>query len=142
MRHRKRVDKLGRPKEHRDAMLRNQVISLFEHGRIRTTLQKAKAARKLAEKLITVAKKDDLQARRTALRYLTNKSAVNRLFHGITPLFEERSSGYTRILRMGPRRGDGAESAILELLEFPKEEEDKKAKKEKKTEKKAEEPSP
>jgi large subunit ribosomal protein L17 len=141
MRHRKRVDKLGRPKEHRDAMLRNQVISLFEHGRIQTTLQKAKAARKLAEKLITIAKKGDLSARRTALRYLANKSAVNRLFHGITPLLEERSSGYTRILRMGPRRGDGAESAILELLEFPKEE-DKKSKKEKKAEKKAEEPSP
>jgi large subunit ribosomal protein L17 len=133
MRHRKRILKIGRPKDHRDAMIRNQVISLFEHGRIRTTLQKAKATRRLAEKLITTAKKDTLSARRTALRYLVNKGAVNRLFHGISPLFKERTSGYTRILRLGPRKGDAAEAAILELLEFPREEGES-AKKDKKAE--------
>jgi large subunit ribosomal protein L17 len=133
MRHRKRVDKLGRPKPHRESMVRNQVISLFEHGRIHTTLQKAKATRKLAEKLITISKKENLAARRTALRYLVNKHAVNRLFHEISPLFKERGSGYTRILRMGPRRGDGAEAAILELIEFPREK-DGKPEKEKKSE--------
>ncbi len=133
MRHKKKVRKLGRDAEHRRALLRNQVISLFTHGKIITTLQKAKETRKYAEKMITLAKRGNLHARRQALAFLVDKKITGKLFHEIAPLFKDRNSGYTRIIKLGPRRGDGAEEALLELLEFPKAEAEKegKSKKEK-----------
>jgi len=140
MRHRNKIKKLGRDAEHRRALMRNQVISLFTYGKIRTTLQKAKETRRYAEKMITLAKKGDLHSRRLALSFLTDRKITGKLFHEIAPLFSNRNGGYTRIIRLGPRKGDGAEEALLELLEFPREEKEesgkgkkgKKAKKEKK----------
>ncbi|HDM89640.1 MAG: 50S ribosomal protein L17 [Candidatus Hydrothermae bacterium] len=140
MRHKNKIKKLGRDAEHRRALMRNQVISLFTHGRIRTTLQKAKETRRYAEKMITLAKKGDLHSRRMALSFLTDRKITGKLFHVIAPLFADRNGGYTRIIRLGPRKGDGAEEALLELLEFPREEKEEsgkskkeKGKKEKKT---------
>lgn len=120
MRHLKRVKKLGMVKEHREAVLRNQVMSLIIHGRIKTTLQKAKETRRLIEKLITIAKRNDLASTRLAARYVNNdRRILERLFKEIAPLFKERNGGYTRILRLPPRKGDDAQMAILELLEQP-----------------------
>lgn len=120
MRHLKKVKKLGMVKEHREAVLRNQVMSLIVHGRIKTTLPKAKETRRLIEKLITIAKKNDLASIRLAARYLNNdRRILERLFKEIAPLFKDRNGGYTRILRLPPRKGDNAQMAILELLEQP-----------------------
>ncbi len=119
MRHLKKVRKLGMVKEHREAVLRNQVVSLIIHGKIRTTLPKAKETRKLIEKLITVAKKDDLSAVRLAVRYIGDRKVLERLFKEIAPLFKDKNGGYTRILRLPPRKGDDARMAILELVEKP-----------------------
>ncbi len=119
MRHLKKVRKLGMVKEHREAVLRNQVVSLIIHGKIRTTLPKAKETRKLIEKLITVAKKDDLSAVRLAARYIGDRKVLERLFKEIAPLFKDKNGGYTRILRLPPRKGDDARMAILELVEKP-----------------------
>jgi large subunit ribosomal protein L17 len=119
MRHLKKVKKLGMVKEHRRAVLRNQVVSLFVHGRIVTTLPKAKETRRLAEKLITIAKKNDLSAVRLAATYINDRRILERLFKEIAPLFEGKEGGYTRILRLPPRKGDNARMAILELAEKP-----------------------
>ncbi len=119
MRHLKKVKKLGRDKEHRRALLRNQVISLFTYGKIKTTLPKAKETRRWAEKMITLGKKGTVPARREAFRFLADRKMVNRVFDEIAPLFKERNGGYTRIYRLWRRRGDNAEMAMLELLAFP-----------------------
>lgn len=109
--------KLGRTSAHRNAMFANLVTSLFRHERVETTLQKAKDARSVAEKLITAAKKGDLHSRRKVMRVVKDKDVVAKLFDNIGPRFAERQGGYTRIIKLGPRRGDAAEAAILELVE-------------------------
>ena len=108
--------KLGRRSDHRDAMLRNQVQSLFEHGRIETSVTRAKETQRMAEKMITLAKKGDLHSRRQALAYIYKEDVVSKLFDEIAPQYAERNGGYTRVLKMGPRRGDATEMAILELV--------------------------
>jgi len=108
--------KLGRNSAHRNGMLRNLVTDLFRYGRIQTTDCRAKEARREAEKLITIAKKGDLAARRQALAYIKDEDVVSKLFTEIAPKYAERHGGYTRILKLGPRRGDVAESVFLELV--------------------------
>ncbi|MBE6082765.1 MULTISPECIES: 50S ribosomal protein L17 [Tissierellales] len=108
--------KLGRPTAHRKAMLRNQVSSLFEHGKIETTVTRAKETKRMADKMITLGKRGDLHARRQALAYIYNENIVKKLFDEIAPNYSDRKGGYTRIVRIGPRNGDGAEMAIIELL--------------------------
>jgi len=129
MRHRVSGKKLRRNMAHRRALLRNLVTSILEKERMRTTLTKAKAARPLTEKMITLAKKDTLHTRRQALRFIFKKDIVKKLFEEIGPRFSERPGGYTRIVKLGPRAGDGADMAMIELIgsEFKK----KKKKKEK-----------
>ena len=117
MRHRVDTFKIGRSGAHRRAMLANMVSSLFANGQIETTLVKAKAARSFAERLITIGKKGDLHRRRIAIAKLRDKSAVKRLFDEIAPGYEGRNGGYTRILKLGKRRGDSAEMCILQLVE-------------------------
>jgi len=119
MRHLKRVKKLGMVKEHREAVIRNQVNALFIKGRIVTTLPKAKETRRIAEKLINIAKSNDLPAVRLVGRYVNDRKILERLFKEIAPLFSDRNGGYTRILRLPPRKGDNARMAILELLQKP-----------------------
>jgi large subunit ribosomal protein L17 len=118
MRHRVAHRKLGRVTAHRTALLRNLATALFERERIRTTLAKAKELRPYAEKLITLAKRDAdrLHARRLVQRDIRDEGVVKKLFDNLGARFAARAGGYTRILRLGPRRGDGAEMAILELL--------------------------
>jgi len=118
MRHRKSGRKLGRTSSHRDAMFRNMVTSLFEHDRIVTTTPKAKEARRIADKMITLAKKGDLHARRQALSYIRSKDVVAKLFEVIRQQFVERNGGYTRIIQTGVRHGDAAPMAILELVGY------------------------
>ncbi|NLW40378.1 MAG: 50S ribosomal protein L17 [Tissierellia bacterium] len=108
--------KLGRRTDHRKAMLRNQVTSLLKHGRIETTLTRAKETRRMAEKMITLGKRGDLHARRQVLAYIYDEDVVKKLFDEIAPNYADRNGGYTRILKLGPRRGDGSEMAILELV--------------------------
>lgn len=110
--------KLGRPTAHRKAMLRNLVTSFFksEDGRIITTEVRAKEARSIAEKMITLAKRGDLHARRQVLAFVTEEEVVNKLFNDIAPKYADRNGGYTRIIKMGPRRGDAAPTVILELV--------------------------
>ena len=108
--------KLGVKTAHRQSMLRNLVTDLFRYGRIQTTDCRAKEARKEAEKMITLAKRNDLHARRQALAYIKDESVVTTLFDEIAPKYEERHGGYTRILKLGPRQGDVAESVFLELV--------------------------
>jgi len=117
MRHRKAGVKLNRTTSHRKAMLRNMVTSLFEHERVVTTQAKAKALKPLADKMITLAKRGDLHARRSALAVLTKKSVTHKLFAEIKDRYMDRPGGYTSIVRIGPRRGDAAEMAVLELLQ-------------------------
>ncbi|GBC93334.1 50S ribosomal protein L17 [bacterium HR15] len=109
--------KLGRASDHRRAMLRNLVRSLLIHERIVTTVPRAKEARRLAEKMITLAKQDSLHARRQARRFLNDESLVKHLFDNLGPRYRDRNGGYTRIVRIGVRRGDSAETAVLELVE-------------------------
>jgi large subunit ribosomal protein L17 len=116
MRHLVKGKRLRRNTAHRRALLRNLVTSFLEKERIRTTLAKAKATRPLAEKMITLAKKNTLHARRQALRFIFKKTVVKKLFDEIGPRFSERPGGYTRIVKVGPRAGDGADMAILELI--------------------------
>jgi len=118
MRHRKAGRKLGRTSSHRDAMFRNMITSLFEHERIVTTTPKAKEARRIADKMITLAKKGDLHARRQALSYIRSKDIVAKLFEVIHLKFTDRNGGYTRIVQTGIRRGDAAPMAILELVGY------------------------
>ncbi len=148
MRHRLRGRKLGRRTGARLSLLRGQATALFDRERIRTTLPKAKELRPYAERLITLSRRDNLHARRTVLRIITDRKVVGKLFDTLAPRFAERPGGYTRILKLGPRRGDHAEMAILELVgsedkltrkkKFQKKEKEKASKKKKKA---AEEPS-
>lgn len=133
MRHQVSGKKLGRNSSQRKALLRSLVTSFIEKERIRTTLAKAKAARPIAEKMITLARKSTLHTQRQALQYIYKKEAVKKLFEDIGPRFSERPGGYTRIIKLGPRAGDGAEMAILELVgtEFKKKEKKKESLKEK-----------
>ena len=108
--------KLGRPSAHRKSMLRNLVTDLLREGRIQTTDCRAKEARREAEKMITLAKRGDLHARRQVLAYVFDEDVVTKLFEEIAPKYAERNGGYTRIIKMGPRRGDAAEMAIIELV--------------------------
>ena len=117
MRHANRGRKLGRTAEHREALLRNMAISLFRHGRISTTTEKAKELRPFAERLITLAKRGDLHARRLAARDIADRDVLVQLFDAIAPRFAERPGGYTRVLKLGHRRGDGAELAMIELVD-------------------------
>jgi large subunit ribosomal protein L17 len=120
MRHRVAHRKLGRTTPHRIALLRNLATALFEKERIRTTLPKAKELRPFAERLITLAKREDdrLHARRLAARHLQEPAVVKKLFETIGSRFATRPGGYTRILRLGPRRGDGTEMAYVELVGY------------------------
>lgn len=115
MRHRVKGRKLGRTAEHRKAMLSNLVTSLLAVESLTTTVAKAKEARSLAERVITFAKRGDLASRRRVLQTVRDKSVVKKLFEDIAPRFSGREGGYTRIVRLGPRKGDCAELAILEL---------------------------
>jgi large subunit ribosomal protein L17 len=108
--------KLGRTTDHRIATLRNLVTSLLENGRIETTLPKAKEVRCMAEKMITLGKTNTLHTRRQALAYITKEDVVTKVFEEIAPKYSDRNGGYTRIVKMGPRRGDAAEMAIIELV--------------------------
>lgn len=108
--------KLGMTTDHRVAMLRNMTASLINHGRIVTTVTRAKELRRVAERMITLGKRGDLHARRQALAYIYDKNAVYKLFEEVAPKYKERNGGYTRILKMGPRRGDGADMVIIELV--------------------------
>ncbi len=108
--------KLGRPSDHRKAMLRNLVTGLLEHEKIMTTATRAKEAQSMAEKMITLGKRNDLHARRQALAYITKEDVVKKLFDEIAPKYKERNGGYTRILKVAPRRGDSAEVVLLELV--------------------------
>jgi large subunit ribosomal protein L17 len=118
MRHKISARKLGRTSSHRDAMFRNMVTSLFEHERIVTTKEKAKELRPIAEKMITLAKRGDLHARRQALSYIRSKNVVEKLFTEIQEQFADRKGGYTRILQTGVRKGDNASMAIIELVGY------------------------
>ena len=109
--------KLGRPTEHRNAMLRGLVTYLLENGSIETTLARAKEVRSMAEKMITLGKKNTLATRRAALAYITKEDVVSKLFNEIAPKYASRNGGYTQILKLGPRRGDAAEMAIIRLVE-------------------------
>ncbi len=128
MRHLKSGSKLGRNPWHRRATLRNLVTNLFEHGRITTTLTRAKAARPVAEKMITLGKKDTLTSRRIAAAYIMTPGVTKKLFSEIAPKFADRAGGYTRIIAAGNRVGDGAKVAILELVGYEFQKKDKKEK--------------
>ncbi|MBU5425680.1 50S ribosomal protein L17 [Tissierella pigra] len=108
--------KLGRPTDQRRAMLRNLVTSLLRTGKIETTVTRAKETKRMADKMITLAKRGDLHARRQVLAYVYDEDVVKKLFDEIGPKYQERNGGYTRVLKVGPRRGDGAEMAIIELV--------------------------
>ena len=131
MRHNVGYRKLGRTSGHRRALLRNLATDLFRHERLKTTLPKARELRPFAEKLITLARRDDLHARRQVLRQITDKTVVKKLFDTLGPRFAARPGGYTRALKLGPRPGDGADMAIVELVgsepTFKKQKDDKKA---------------
>lgn len=118
MRHLKRTAKLGRTSEHRNAMLANLVCSLIKHKRVTTTLAKAKAARPVAEKMVTLGKKGTLHHRRLAAARLHQEDAAKILFKEIAPAFKDRQGGYTRIIKMNQRIGDSAQRAILEWVDY------------------------
>ena len=118
MRHLKRTAKLGRTSEHRNAMLANMVCSLIIHKRITTTLAKAKAARSVAEKMVSLGKKGTIHDRRLAVARLHQEAAAKILFKDIAPAFKDRKGGYTRIIKMNQRNGDAAQRAILEWVDF------------------------
>ena len=128
--------KLGRPTAHRNAMLRGMVTLLLENGQVETTLTRAKEVRSVAEKMITLGKKNTLASRRAALAYITKEDVVKKVFNELAPLYENRNGGYTQIFKLGARRGDGAEMAIVKLIDYKKttEEDKKDKKKEKKVE--------
>ncbi|NBZ95093.1 MAG: 50S ribosomal protein L17 [Proteobacteria bacterium] len=118
MRHQKKTVKLGRSQAHRDSLLSNQVCSLIEHRRIKTTLAKAKATKPLAERMVTLGKKGNLHARRIALSYLKHKDIVKKLFTEIAPAAADRKGGYTRIVKLGARLSDSAPMAYLEWVDY------------------------
>ncbi len=109
--------KLGRPTAHRQAMLRGMVTYLLENGSIETTLTRAKEVRSIAEQMITLGKKNTLASRRAALAYITKEEVVSKLFNEIAPKYAERTGGYTQIYKLGPRRGDAAEMALIKLVD-------------------------
>ena len=125
--------KLGRTTAHRNAMLRGLVTYLLENGSIETTLYRAKEVRSMTEKMITLGKKNTLASRRAALSYITKEDVVKKLFDQIAPSYADRNGGYTSVYKLGPRRGDGAEMAIIRLVGF-----EAPAKEDKKTDAKAE----
>lgn len=139
MRHQKKTIKLGRTAEHRKALLANQVCSLIEHQRIKTTLAKAKAVRPLAERMVTLGKNGSIHARRTAFATLRQKNAVKKLFDDIAPRSAERNGGYTRIVKLGYRKSDSAQMAFIEWVDMAEVVEEK-ATEEKKRKKKPAEP--
>jgi large subunit ribosomal protein L17 len=129
MRHGKKTKKLGRTHEHRQAMMANMAASLFMHRRIQTTLPKAKAIRPFVDKLATLAKRGDLAARRLAATRVRDPKALKTLFDEHASHWGDRDSGFTRLVRIGPRQGDGAEMAMVELLvPIPEAKEEKKGK--------------
>lgn len=117
MRHRKKGRKLSRTASHRRATLRNMAQNLFQHGRIETTTAKAKELRPYAERLITLAKRGDLHARRLAGTKIGDRQVLGRLFDDIGPRFADRPGGYTRILKLGARKGDAADMSLIELVD-------------------------
>ncbi|MDP6702071.1 MAG: 50S ribosomal protein L17 [Candidatus Latescibacteria bacterium] len=119
MRHGKKIAKLGRTASHRKAMLSNMMTSLFTNETITTTQIRAKELKRSAEKMITFAKRGDLHARRQVLRVIADKQVVAKLFDEIGPRYKSRNGGYTRVVKMGPRRGDGAFMSIIELVDRP-----------------------
>ena len=119
MRHTKKTIKLGRKSEHRNLLLANQVCSLIEHSRIRTTLAKAKAVRPFAERMVTLGKRNDLHARRLAFAFLRQKDAVRKLFADVAPRAGSRQGGYVRIIKLGPRNSDSAPMAYIEWVDQP-----------------------
>ena len=139
MRHRKAFNKLNRTASHRKALLSNLATQLFMYKKIKTTAVKAKALRPVAERLITFAKKGTVAARRQVLRTVRDKKVVKELFDDIAPTFEDRQGGYTRIIKLGRRQGDGAELAYIELVGFEGVRKEKKAKESKKSKKKTKE---
>jgi large subunit ribosomal protein L17 len=141
MRHQKKTIKLGRTAEHRKALLANQVCSLIEHQRIKTTLAKAKAVRPLAERMVTLGKNGSIHARRTALATLRQKRAVKKLFDDVAPRSAERNGGYTRIVKLGQRKSDSAPMAFIEWVDMAEVVEQKPAE-EKKAKRKEAEPKP
>ncbi len=118
MRHNVRGRKLNRTASHRKALMSNLSAQLFEHKQIVTTLPKAKETRKFAERMITLGKKGDLNSLRQALKFLKHKKTVFTLFNDIAPNYKKRAGGYTRILKLGLRKGDAAEKAMLQLVEY------------------------
>ena len=123
--------KLGRPTVQRKAMLRGMVTLLLENGQVVTTVTRAKELRSIADKMITLGKKNTLASRRAALAYITKESVVTKVFTEYASLYADRNGGYTQIFKMGPRRGDGAEIAVIKMVDYVKEQpsEDKKSKK-------------
>ena len=115
--------KLGRPTAHRNAMLRGMVTYLIENGSIETTLTRAKEVRAIAEKMITLGKKNTLASRRQALAYITKEDVVKKLFDEVAPAYADRNGGYTQIYKLGPRRGDAAEMALIKLIDTEAKEE-------------------
>lgn len=124
MRHRSKTAKLKRTASHRKALLSNLACSLIEHGRIKTTLGKAKALRPVAEKLVTLAKRDDLHSRRLAIAYLHQKETVKKLFAEVAPASKDRQGGYCRITKLGARMTDSAQMAIIEWVDRSPEKEE------------------
>ena len=118
MRHQRSGKKLGRDSAHRKALYANLTASLIEHGRIRTTESKAKAVRPVAEKMITLGRDGSIHARRQALAFLRSQEIVHLLFSEVAPRFRDRPGGYTRVVKLGPRQGDAAPMAYLELVDF------------------------
>ena len=116
MRHRKKVAKLGRNAAHRKAMLRNLATDLLRHERVTTTLSKAKAVRRVAERLVTLGKRDTLHARRHAARVIRDKDVLSKVFNELAPRYAERPGGYTRIMRLSTRAGDRAQMAVIEMV--------------------------
>ena len=117
MRHRRTVDKIGMVRSHRKSVLANLAAGLIMNERVDTTFARAKASQRFSERLITLARRGDLHARRIAFSRIRDKAAVTKLFDEIGPRFKERNGGYTRVVKLGPRRGDGAEMARLMLVE-------------------------
>jgi large subunit ribosomal protein L17 len=119
MRHARTGSKLGRDSAHRKALYANLAGAVIEHGRIKTTITKAKAVKPIAEQMITLGRRGDIHARRQAIAFLRSKSIVHKLFTEVGPAFAQRPGGYLRITRIGPRQGDAAEMAYLELVDTP-----------------------
>ena len=117
MRHRRTVDKIGMVRSHRKSVLANLAAGLIMKERVDTTLTRAKASQRFSERLITLARRGDLHARRIAFSRMRDKAAVTKLFDELGPRFKDRNGGYTRVIKLGPRRGDGAEMARLMLVE-------------------------